>query len=333
MGNAHIITCGEEEAMAEATCPICGKPCEQRDFDGSDIRAVLFRAIRCAKCGDYYITAEACEDVGARSDLERAMLAAVTRERTEERLPTRLLPSDRLASGGQEGYTIREALDLFPHLIPDRLNRAVLNLARRSRCPGDRLDMMNVDVVPLLFGEDSNAARFMLDHLANSGLVDVDKFEGSYYACWLTAAGWERAQKLQGPGSQASQVFVAMWFDDSLDEVYTDGIAPAVREAGYSPRRVKEDIFDEKICDYIVKQIRSSHFLVADVTQHREAVYFEAGYAMGLGLPVIWSCRRADIDDCCFDTRQYKHILWDTAADLRRDLANAIEATIPPPRR
>ena len=39
-------------------------------------------------------------------------------------------------------------------------------------------------------------------------------------------------------------------------------------------------------------QIRKSKFLIADFTGQRGGVYYEAGFAYGLGLPVIWTCRK-----------------------------------------
>ncbi len=88
------------------------------------------------------------------------------------------------------------------------------------------------------------------------------------------------------------------------------------------------DEFNDKVCDRMVAEIRRSRFLVADVTGQRQAVYFEAGYAMALGLPVIFTCREDEIDNCNFDTRQYNHIVWKSPEDLRERLKSRIEATI-----
>jgi len=68
--------------------------------------------------------------------------------------------------------------------------------------------------------------------------------------------------------------------------------------------------------------------MVADVTGHRQAVYFEAGFAMALGLTVIFTCHQDDLDDCSFDTRQYPHILWESHEELREKLKYRIQATI-----
>ena len=87
---------------------------------------------------------------------------------------------------------------------------------------------------------------------------------------------------------------------------------------------------NNKIDDEIVAGIRRSKFLVADFTSHRGGVYFEAGLAIGLGLPVIWLCRKDELEKTHFDTRQYNFIVWETdqAVELSRALQNRIEATI-----
>jgi nucleoside 2-deoxyribosyltransferase len=46
------------------------------------------------------------------------------------------------------------------------------------------------------------------------------------------------------------------------------------------------------INDEIIGQIRRSRFVVCDLTGYRGGVYFEAGFAYGLGLDVIYTCRK-----------------------------------------
>jgi len=62
---------------------------------------------------------------------------------------------------------------------------------------------------------------------------------------------------------------------------------------------------NEKIDDLIVAEIRKSGLVVADFTGDRGGVYFEAGYARGLGLPVIWPCRKDWLEKLHFDTEHY----------------------------
>jgi nucleoside 2-deoxyribosyltransferase len=87
-----------------------------------------------------------------------------------------------------------------------------------------------------------------------------------------------------------------------------------------------------KIDDEILAEIRRSKFLVADFTcetqKVRGGVYFEAGFAMALRKPVIWTCKQSSIDDLHFDTRQYNHIAWSSPDELCKKLKARIGAII-----
>jgi nucleoside 2-deoxyribosyltransferase len=120
-----------------------------------------------------------------------------------------------------------------------------------------------------------------------------------------------------------------MWIDKATDDAYFNGIKKAIEATGYEAVRIDLKEHNQKICDLIMSEIRHTGFLVADFTGHRHGVYFEAGFALGLGLPVIWTCRKQDIENAHFDTRQYNHILWETADELCTKLKNRVLATIP----
>lgn len=77
-----------------------------------------------------------------------------------------------------------------------------------------------------------------------------------------------------------------------------------------------------------MSEIKNSRFIVADFTEHKHGVYFEAGYALGLGVPVIWCVRNDHLDDAHFDTHQYQYILWETTDDLENQLFDFICAII-----
>jgi hypothetical protein len=150
----------------------------------------------------------------------------------------------------------------------------------------------------------------------------------------IAPAGWSRIEELSSKGPLTPQAFVAMWFDASMDEPYTLGIAPAIEANGYTPLRIDNKHHVNKIDDEIIAEIRKSSFLVADFTcakgQVRGGVYYEAGFAMGLRIPVIWACKVTSIDDLHFDTRQYSHIAWKDEADLKQQLTSRIGAVVGP---
>ena len=123
-----------------------------------------------------------------------------------------------------------------------------------------------------------------------------------------------------------------MWFDGSMSEAYDKGFRPAIEDTGYRAVRIDREDYNHKIDDEIIAAIRRSRFLVADFTEGqsgtRGGVYYEAGFAHGLNLPVIFTCRKDAIEKVHFDTRQYNHIVWETPEELRDKLAKRIAATI-----
>ena len=125
-----------------------------------------------------------------------------------------------------------------------------------------------------------------------------------------------------------------MWFGPTIDDAWEKGIRPGIEDSGYEPIRIDKTEFNDRIDDEIIAEIRRSRFLVADFTQDgdgaRGGVYYEAGFAHGLGLPVIFTCRKDVIDEGLihFDTRQYNHIVWTTPEELRKRLAERVAATI-----
>jgi hypothetical protein len=123
----------------------------------------------------------------------------------------------------------------------------------------------------------------------------------------LTGNGFERVEKNQQVNKSSSQAFVAMWFDPELDPVWKDGFGVGIRRAGYEPMRIDGKQHNHKICDEIVAEIRRSRFLVGDFTGHRGGVYYEAGFAGGLGIPVIFTCRKDYLKDLHFDVAPVQH--------------------------
>jgi hypothetical protein len=122
------------------------------------------------------------------------------------------------------------------------------------------------------------------------------------------------------------QVFVAMSFQADLNPIYEQGIFAAILGSGYSALRVDRKEHEGKIDDLIIAEIRRSAFTVADLTNHRGGVYYEAGFAHGLGQRVIFTCRADSLTEAHFDIRQYNTIKWESAEDLKRSLQNRILA-------
>ncbi|GER06670.1 hypothetical protein JCM17843_09800 [Kordiimonadales bacterium JCM 17843] len=150
----------------------------------------------------------------------------------------------------------------------------------------------------------------------------------------ITPSGYAHLAEIETKSVGSDQAFIAMWFDPSMGDAYRQGIEQGVLEAGYRPIRIDQKDHNNKIDDEIIAEIRRSRFVVADFT-HGEAgmrggVYYEAGFAHGLNIPVIFTCREDVIGKIHFDTRQYNHITWkpDELDEFRKALSDRISATI-----
>ena len=165
----------------------------------------------------------------------------------------------------------------------------------------------------------------------------------------LTVEGYARLAELEKIAVDSSQAFVAMWFDDSMKYAYENGIKPGIEDAGYEPLPINRKEHINKIDDEIIAEIRRSRFLVADFTYKdieeienckdkeelkkvgaRGGVYYEAGFAHGLNIPVIFTCRADLVEKVHFDTRQYNHITWEEnkLEEFRKALSDRISAVI-----
>ncbi|WP_438479695.1 hypothetical protein [Oleiharenicola lentus] len=222
-----------------------------------------------------------------------------------------------------------EFLSRYPKKPLEYFDRALENIGRLIPDPTSSTDI-GPKIHLALFSE-SNTEGTMLRHLSELGYISIEDADthDTYGKISILPKGWARLQDIETPGKNSVQAFVAMWFDKSQDEFFEKGLRPAIeKDGGITAHRIDRKDHNNKIDDEIVAEIKRSKYLVADFTGHRGGVYFEAGLALGLGLPVIWCCHEDHIKDAHFDTRQYNHITYKTPAELKTKLLNRIRATI-----
>lgn len=228
---------------------------------------------------------------------------------------------------------VESAKSKRPLQVYERANR-LLQFMANTKLIGQEVTPIH-EVIPgaLAWSESTteDEITLILDYLVQKGFLNRGTAGEVRYK--VTLEGHAHLESLAS-GVNSNQAFVAMWFDDSMKEAYSKGIEPAIREAGYDPLRIDQEQFLTKIDDAIIAEIRRSAFVVADFTHgddgQRGSVYYEAGFAHGLNIPVIFLCRESEgIDNLlAFDTRQYAHILWKDEEDLRRKLLHRIRAVI-----
>jgi len=200
-------------------------------------------------------------------------------------------------------------------------------LAKMIKVPGDVARVRDQSDWPVIWARDPAEFSFHLLAARERGLIKQGD-AGGYFAIELTAAGWECLDRATGELVFDDRAFVAMWFDDSMNTAWNEGLKHGIEAAGYRALRVDSALHIDRIDLKIIGDIRASRFVVADVTGQRPGVYFEAGYALALGRPVVWTVHKDQCDKIHFDTRQFSHIFWTTPQDLATQLEAVIAGTI-----
>lgn len=175
--------------------------------------------------------------------------------------------------------------------------------------------------------------RAELDWLIENYLLERGLLtrEGPQHYC-ISLKGWELINQQNASNPQSRDAFIAMPFHERFLPLYEQALFPGIRSAGYEAVRIDRKEHNNRIDDEIIASIRKSRFLVADFSMQRGGIYFEAGFALGLALPVIWTVEKCALDngEVHFDNRQYNFLVWEEGEydDLARRLTNRIEATI-----
>lgn len=289
-------------------CEICGKDARHIPTDRDGL------AQDCPRCGPFFISGSA---IGALRAYRKSKMkvSAWIRARNIEGSSEVTLNADDLQ---------KIANAPVPTLL-ERAEYTLRYLVRQSPKLGQPVDLLDPAFLAAGHCEDTREAIYLTNFLITSNWIAEDPNTGRYV---VTPEGNIKHDEISRKRTGSTQGFIAMRFAPEMDVFYEKGIDVGIRRAGYTPFRLDNHEHANKIDDEIVRQIRRSRFVVADFTGQSEGVYFEAGFALGLDLPVIWTCRDAEVTKLHFDIRQYNCIAWKDEVDLAASLHRRIEALI-----
>jgi hypothetical protein len=312
------------------SCPVCSTSPTKVDQWGEYIR------VQCERCGKFAVTdwvndalAALFQEVPARASLmshtircmqcEGSRVIVIHREElptyfSRKRLPTPQEQADDLILWIGDNQPDNATGAIIKELALDAWIGAPLPKVP-GNAPGLRWLLTNMEPIP------TTPRNF------------IHAFEHGSVRFQLTLAGWGRYADLKQVRKESRIAFMAMKFSDTeLNGVVDRCFRPAAERAGFELRVLTDHQRAGLIDDQIRAALLTARFVVADLTHGSFGAYWEAGFADGRGLPVIYTCKRAQWDKTKthFDTNHMTTVIWD-AGDLKSsedEMVAIIRATL-----
>lgn len=316
----------EGKVTVDATCPICRGPAQRQDMDAAE------RGYHCGRCGRYIV-----DDAGARAISLLRMHPTARRDAVSHAVFELTTATGRQVmlklSADWLRDTVASASLKDP---PTQVDNLILFLGRADPVHKVRKQLHRGLLATVAGGssEPDDVYR-IVELMQQDGLVADEKvtdIRGELYDLRLTLKGWLRFNELRQARALTRHGFMAMQFNvPDVDHAFNECFRRATADAGFELRRLDIGQGAGLIDDQLRVAIRTARFLLADLTTGNRGAYWEAGFAEGLGKPVIYLCREDAFSSIHFDTSHMLTVKWSPNAlpDARKRLAATIRNTLP----
>lgn len=329
--------------MESNVCPVCGNNAQVHSAS-----SFFGEVVKCEKCGIFHIE----HDIIENGNIEPKIIASmyyylihnILNHKPNENEYQKKFPHfikyfnlDEKFIDDEIFVTIEDLNNIFPKKYNERIDKILLNLADLSNgmdgiisIKADKLNLFQ----PVFFIDNSenyyDKTLNIIDDLVEDNLIKNSNSTLSELNYRITSTGWERIESLRKKGNKdmaQDKIFIAICFDDDLLPI-RKSIKNVISSCSCEPSIIDEKQFNGHIVPEIFSEIKDSKFAIADLTKHRSGVYYEAGYAEGLGKEVILTCRKSDFEKTHFDVAQKNTILWENKEDLEKKLKVRITETL-----
>lgn len=231
----------------------------------------------------------------------------------------------------------------YPKTLSEKIDAILLYIYKRTKHIGQTIKFSKNELFSFLFldrrenpslstefrseEELRNEGEYILKYLAKQGYIEdqLTFLRGESQHLRLTPQGYAKVDEIQRNTANGKSVLVAMKFGDDTKQL-REAIRKGIKSAGYIAIFIDEVQHNDFITPELLKHIRDSKFVVVDLTHRNNGAYFEEGYAMGLGKPVIQLCKKRV--KLHFDIAQKNTIIWASETDIPERLKERIDATI-----
>jgi hypothetical protein len=146
-------------------------------------------------------------------------------------------------------------------------------------------------------------------------LMEVPGYQQEVQNVRLTLTGWSVYEDERSGKTAGSYGFLALEFGNAaLDAFINEHVKPAAKGLGFDLQDMRDRARAGVIDNLMRIDIRDSAFVIAELSHDNNGAYWEAGYAEGLGKPVLYICEKSKFEavKTHFDTSHSTTVLWDT---------------------
>ncbi len=308
-------------------CPVCQSEPTKREPDNRGRDVVHFT---CPLCGEFTFSGSLVEDIahtirtvpGSELKISHAIRLMQQSTRRPE------LYTD----------TVQEILKIKLPKPKEQADLMIRWLAENLPSPGKTIDINAAHHMSIMGAESPEGFMLVMNHLLESGMLTghLNKNLSSRNSIigTLSFMGWNYYEELKRGRKNYRKAFMAMKFGDAeLNQIVDKVFKVAANHAGFELKLLSDTPKAGLIDDRLRVEIQASDFVVADLTHDNQGAYWEAGYAEGLGKPVIYTCKKSKFDDAKthFDTNHHLTVIWDFDRQEQAiaDLKATIRATLP----
>jgi len=320
--------------MVDTTCMFCKSPARYNKLTSAHY------VIDCEICGIYHITHGLIRDLETNSSINnflvnciseniRAQSEGVTPYWADLRTPRQIkgVPKDGMVKYLEDYRELpivhADKPRVLLKILANKLNKKKpfegVYITKKEMLSAKILDTTELDSWLHVLVDDG------LIHIVSGAPVGTDAISKLY--C-MRAKGWEKVKELfASVGSR--KAFIAMWFKHPQRKTIQEAIEQACSDTGWEGFTIDQREFLGGITDEIIAKINESRFIIAEFTGNRRGVYYEAGYAEGRGIPVIYVVKKGkDLKSVHFDIKHLNYITWSNPDELKQKLVNRIGALI-----
>lgn len=292
-------------------CPFCGERHQNRNFCGP----IIFRCL-----GMFSLDVQGCNNELLRRNYneEQQILAW---SKLAHYIAKNYLYYERKPNTGVQPVDFKWVLDNTELPTPaQQADNLISYIAENTKQMGKNIEIeynsLKGKQIQALIGavDRNNLVALFLELIDNKLIVNTQSQSQASWRGSLTMAGWKRAEELKKVNKKSSQAFMAMKFDDKQQKFIKEILAPSIKKLGFDLKLLPEIASKESLIDNKLRvAIKQSRFLICDLTHGNQGAYWEAGYAEGLGLPVIYICEQKTLDDKTnihFDVNHQEIYTW-----------------------